>query len=44
MIKRGIRVGLALRCKQIWLSLHSIGDSDARPEASRSGDAFAAVQ
>jgi NAD(P)H dehydrogenase (quinone) len=23
-IKRGIRVGLALRCKQLWLSLHDI--------------------
>ncbi len=23
-IKRGIRVGLAVRCKQLWLSLHSI--------------------
>ncbi len=24
VIKRGIRVGLALRCRQLWLSLHSM--------------------
>ena len=24
VIKRCIRVGLALRCKQLWLSLHSM--------------------
>lgn len=27
VIKRGIRVGLAPRCKQLWLSLHSIEKS-----------------
>jgi putative NADPH-quinone reductase len=27
IIKRGIRVGLAVRCKQLWLSLHSIETS-----------------
>ena len=27
VIKRGVRVGLALRCKQIWMSLHSVETS-----------------